>query len=405
MPTYESLPEYSQEKHPNDFARGRLRGHVLGIAQQYMHPDEAEETAHAVLGTGNHDPIERGQFIDALQSRIIQSAQNTRGQPASQASWYSLGAGDIKNHAALRHSNIINAAMGLPYTPNVDELAKGAFSGTEALSEDPMLRQAHAVQDYENAQNDQQNWGNIVSSHYPQYSIFNKTDPLHGHAAGGALSNLQDYGHGGVANSVMRGLDSLAAPYRNAMNRPSMIDQVTPTLDDALSFMTRQAVRFVAKPLMYGAQEFARNQRREGAAFEEHRPSPLSNGQMPIEQERGQRQKFLENAKPVRTEDALHALLGRDPSTFEHIASEAIPEFFDPVTVGGIALGGMGAGLKALPAMAGRELFTEMMEPTNLAVTGLTTIAGLPKSQATPDSVRAQQERINRTFNERGSKP
>ena len=380
-------------------------------------PYDHHRIAEALLDGKPVDP----ETMRAMQSSLTDRAQNPRGinedelqsrrtvnaRPRSATDYLvnqpgmELGAGDQKNYAALRDSNLLNAALDKSPVESLDAMRDGAPDGGDAYHwwnpadwlaspEQAAERKRRETIDtatsmWEQGEKDPTRWGDIVQSAYPQHSWI---------GWGGSLDRPVGANGGTIAGDLLAWTGRWEEGGNRAMFTPD------PPIDPLANRGWDEEARGLGKWLTGAWQGADGEQKHRTVRGLVGRGSPLLPGSM----------------TPGTTEADAHiaALKGltdatEKPSVDEHAASrgetldhatKAFREnrfvWADPFTAaslaasGGSALLGKGA-LKALLSAGVREGVQEAGQPLNWAGVVASAINGPEQVETTPEEYAAKR--------------
>jgi hypothetical protein len=357
--------------------------------QRYA-PDLDPDTAAGILLSPDHP--DHGALIDRLDDAIPQSAGgHTPGLAESERNgWYSLGPGDQKVYAALRDSNLLNAALGRQPVPSSRHLVGGINYGvggdySPAKLENPVSawgagpvdiantqRLNDAVGYHEAAEADPSHHSSVLSTYYPGQHSFWNVETNGDTAFGQVMSEMGAWPTG-----------SMRASRRD---EPQLLKNDQPDLP----FTPNTAVR-AAGDLVNHGYKWGKNiigglidsHTHEGARTAVDRASvPVPEGLSPVRRAgyinslRG----LIEPSGAPELADYGHSK-GVTYSDMETWLNDTAHEFVDPTSAAslgyGLFKGATGAGLKAVSGVVGREGLDEVTSPLNAI-----TLMSLPEKTA-----------------------
>lgn len=364
-------------------AHRRVAPHLVKLVQRHA-PDIDPDAAAGILLNPAH-PF-RDTLIDMLDDAIPKSASgHTPGLAASERDgWYSIGPGDQKVYAALRDSNLLNAAVGRQPVPSARHLvgginyavdgeynpAKVEPHGVDWIADQHRATQlTDAVRYHENGEADPGHHSTMFTTHYPAQHSFWNMENNGDTAVGQVLSEMNAWPTGSM--------------------RASRRDEAPLLRNDQpdLPFTPNAAVR-AAGDLVNHGYKWGKNiigglidsHVHEGAKTDTGRAStPVPEGLSP-----GKREEYVNALRGLVEPSGAPDLTdyghskGVTYSEMEKFGNDFAHEFADPFTAMSGAYGvanGLGKGLLRAAAAAGkREIIEEGTSPLN----GLAIVATKP---------------------------
>jgi hypothetical protein len=365
-------------------ARQRIIPHLTKLVQRHA-PDLDPDSAAGILLSADH-PF-RDTLIELLDDAIPKAASgHTPGVDASERNgWYSLGPGDQKVYAALRDSNLLNAAIGRQAVPSARHLVGGINYGVGADYAPAMIephgvdwiadqnranRLIEAARYHQNGEADPAHHSTVVGTHYPAQHSFWNVENNGDTAVGQALSEMNAW--------------PTASMRASRRDEPPLLKNDQPDLPFAPNAAVRAAGDLVNHGYKWGKNivgGLIDSHIHEGVKTDAGRASvPVPEGLSPEKRTEyvNALQGLVEPTGAPSLQDYGHSK-GVTYSEMEKFGNDFAHEFADPFTAASGAYGvvrGLGSGLlRAATSAAKRELIEEGSSPLN----GLAVVATKPE--------------------------
>ena len=355
---------------------------LMEMAQQYAPDYDPVRVAEILLSP------DRGEEFDALvqqlDDRIPASAVgHIEGITDSERNGgYSLGPGDQKVYAALRASNLMNAAIGRQAVPSAQHLVGGGNYGVDG-EYNPVYDEPHAtdwIEDinrggklnraagyYKAAAADPTHHSTFFSTHYPEQHSF---------------WQLDNNGDSNIAQALSwMNLSPTASMRASRKDQPDLVN----TKYEDIPFMPNAGAKLVGNVanqlykwggnILGGLDDSYTHERARTEAGRASVPVPEGLSPEQRSQYAGALRGLVEPSKAPAIKDYGHAK-GVTYSDMGAFGADLSHEIVDPSTVvsggWGMLKGLAGAGVKALGGVLAREAATEVLNPLNVAAAAVT---------------------------------